>query len=64
MQVTLKELAPLLVSRVASGGCLVLSGVLCEQAVGVSETFASHGIALSEASTKAGWTMLVGRKLK
>lgn len=59
---TLQELAPLLIERVSSGGILLLSGILAEQATAVTEVFAVHGMVMSMASVQSGWVLLSGRK--
>jgi ribosomal protein L11 methyltransferase len=60
----LKLLAPALLSRVAPGGALVLSGVLERQAGEVIEAYrsADPGVALSVWATDEGWVCLAGRR--
>lgn len=57
----LKLMAPMLGGRVASGGSLVLSGVLARQADEVIAAYALH-IALSVWAERDGWVALAGRK--
>lgn len=57
---TLKQLAPMLCSRVSSDGVLVLCGILAEQAAAVATVFARHGIKMEGAAVQAGWSLLVG----
>ena len=57
----LKVLAPLLVGLVASGGRLVLSGVLERQAAEVAAAYAPT-IVLVPWRTDAGWVCLAGRR--
>jgi ribosomal protein L11 methyltransferase len=60
----LKLLAPALVSRVAPGGALVLSGVLERQADEVIEAYrsAAPGVPLSVWNAEEGWVCLAGRR--
>lgn len=60
----LKLLAPALLSRVAPGGALVLSGVLERQAGEVIEAYrrADSGVALSLWGADEGWVCLAGRR--
>jgi len=60
----LKLLAPALLSRVAPGGALVLSGVLERQAGEVIEAYraADPGVALSVWAADEGWVCLAGRR--
>ncbi|VFR38066.1 Ribosomal protein L11 methyltransferase [plant metagenome] len=57
----LKVLAPMLAGRVASGGHLVLSGVLARQAEEVAAAYAPW-IALSVWQTRDGWVCLHGQR--
>ncbi|MGB6007078.1 50S ribosomal protein L11 methyltransferase [Castellaniella sp.] len=57
----LKVLAPMLSSRVASGGWLVLSGVLERQADEVAEAYAPW-MALRVWAARDGWVCLAGHK--
>jgi ribosomal protein L11 methyltransferase len=61
----LKLLAPALLSRVAPGGALVLSGVLERQATEVIEAYrvADPGVRLSVWGADEGWVCLAGRRL-
>ncbi|MDB5776584.1 MAG: ribosomal protein methyltransferase [Herbaspirillum sp.] len=52
-------MAPMLASRVAAGGALVLSGVLAEQADDVIAAYAPH-IALRVSGELDGWVVLTG----
>ncbi len=57
----LVELAPLLASRVAPGGTLVLAGVLSEQAAAVAKAY--RGLApLAVDAEREGWVRLVGSR--
>lgn len=60
----LKLLAPALLSRVAAGGALVLSGVLERQADEVIEAYrcADPGVPLSVWGADEGWVCLAGRR--
>ena len=60
----LKLLAPALLSRVAPGGALVLSGVLERQSDEVIEAYrgADPGVALSVWAADEGWVCLAGRR--
>jgi ribosomal protein L11 methyltransferase len=60
----LKLLAPALLSRVAPGGALVLSGVLERQADEVIEAYrcADPGVPLSAWGADEGWVCLAGRR--
>lgn len=57
----LKVLAPMLANRVASGGWLVLSGVLERQAQEVAQAYAPW-LALSVWRAREGWVCLAGRR--
>lgn len=57
----LKVMAPMLSSRVAAGGFLVLSGVLAPQVQDVAQAYADW-IDLSVYGEREGWVCLVGRK--
>jgi ribosomal protein L11 methyltransferase len=57
----LKLMAPLLSGKVASGGALVLSGVLARQADEVAAAYAPF-IALSVWQERDGWVALYGRR--
>ena len=57
----LKLMAPMLSGRVASGGAMVLSGVLARQADEVIAAYAPH-IKLSVWAEREGWVALAGRK--
>lgn len=56
----LKLMAPMLAGRVASGGAMVLSGVLARQADEVIAAYAPH-IALTVWAEHEGWVALAGR---
>lgn len=58
----LKVLAPMLAGRVASGGTLVLSGVLERQAADVAQAYAPW-IALQVWQAREGWVCLTGQRL-
>ncbi len=60
----LKLLAPALLSRVAPGGAVALSGVLERQAAEVIEAYrtADPGVPLSVWSADQGWVCLAGRR--
>lgn len=60
----LKLLAPMLLARVASGGALVLSGILERQADELIAAYAAHDPALPLAVAEAedGWVCLAGRR--
>jgi ribosomal protein L11 methyltransferase len=57
----LKLMAPMLASRVAQGGAVVLSGMLARQADELIASYAPY-IALSVAAEREGWVALAGRK--
>jgi len=57
----LKLMAPMLVSRVANGGALVLSGILARQTDELIASYAPY-ITLSVAAEREGWVALAGRK--
>jgi len=57
----LKLMAPMLASRVAQGGAVVLSGILARQADELIASYAPY-IALSVAAEREGWVALAGRK--
>jgi len=57
----LKVLAPMLSSRVRSGGTLVLSGVLERQALEVAEAYAPW-LPMTVWQARDGWVCLAGRK--
>ncbi|MSP61153.1 MAG: 50S ribosomal protein L11 methyltransferase [Myxococcales bacterium] len=56
---TLTALAPSLCARVAPGGRLVASGILCEQADAVAAVLCAHGLTLSGSRDEEGWRGLV-----
>lgn len=58
----LKELAPLLVSRLRKGGFIAMSGVLITQAPQLIQHYAKFGISMYDAQVKDGWALVVGRK--
>jgi len=58
----LKVLAPLLVSRVRSGGELVLAGILESQAEGVAAAYAGV-MDLAPVAAREGWVLLAGRRV-
>ncbi len=62
----LKLLAPALLSRVAPGGSLVLSGVLARQAEEVIEVYrkADAAVELSVWNTEEGWVCIAGARKK
>ena len=55
----LKEMAPSLALRVAKGGCLVLSGILENQAAAVEDAFMAEGLPKADWVVEAGWAALV-----
>ena len=57
----LKVLAPLLVSHVASGGSLVLAGILERQADELKEAYAPW-CALDVADTEDGWILMTAKR--
>jgi ribosomal protein L11 methyltransferase len=57
----LKVLAPMLSTRVRSGGCLVLSGVLERQALEVAQAYAPW-LPMTVWQARDGWVCLAGRK--
>lgn len=57
----LKVMAPMLSGKVASGGALVLSGVLARQAEEVAAVYAPY-IALTVWQERDGWVALVGHR--
>ncbi len=59
----LRALAPLLSSRVRSGGYLVLAGILDRQAVEVVDSYAPW-VELAAFEPHAGWTSLVGQRTR
>lgn len=58
----LKDLAPLLTSRLKTGGRIALAGLLVSQAVELVELYQMHGVALQESKVQDGWALLVGVK--
>ncbi|PXF49975.1 Ribosomal protein L11 methyltransferase [Gracilariopsis chorda] len=58
----LKHLAGELVRRMKSGACIALSGVLCSQAVEVTESYQGEGVTLQQAEVDDGWALLIGTK--
>jgi ribosomal protein L11 methyltransferase len=56
----LKVLAPLLCSRVAAGGALVLAGILERQAEELQQAYAPYG-QLQVADTEDGWVLMTAR---
>ena len=57
----LRMLAPLLSSQARSGGWIVLSGILEQQAAGVIEAY-TQWAALEVAEHDSGWVLLVGKR--
>jgi len=57
----LKLMVPMLASRVAQGGAVLLSGILARQADELIASYAPY-IALSVAAEREGWVALAGRK--
>jgi ribosomal protein L11 methyltransferase len=57
----LKLMAPMLASRVANGGALVLSGILARQTDELIASYAPY-IRLTVAAEREGWVALAGRK--
>lgn len=57
----LKLMAPMLASRVAPGGAMVLSGILARQTDELIDCYAPY-VELSIAAEREGWIALVGRK--
>ena len=55
----LKEMAPAIALRVADGGCLVLSGILNEQAAAVEDAFMAQGLPKAEWLTEENWVALL-----
>ena len=55
----LKVLAPMLAARVQSGGCIVLSGILAEQAEEMRALY-SEWFSMHPAKIEEGWTCLSG----
>jgi ribosomal protein L11 methyltransferase len=58
----LKLLAPLLISLVAPGGRLALSGVLERQIDEVCDSYKSHGMMMQAYAVRDGWACLAGVK--
>ncbi len=57
----LKLLAPALIARVATGGALVLSGILERQADEVASIYATLGVPMHVAAVRDGWVCLASR---
>ena len=57
----LVTLAPLLAAKTVAGGCVVLSGILAEQAAAVSRTY-SEWYDMEMPLVAEGWALLVGRR--
>jgi ribosomal protein L11 methyltransferase len=57
----LKLMAPMLASRVATGGAMVLSGILARQTDELIASYAPY-ITLAVAAEREGWVALAGRK--
>jgi ribosomal protein L11 methyltransferase len=57
----LKLMAPMLASRVAPGGAMVLSGILARQTDELIASYAPY-ITLAVAAEREGWIALAGRK--
>ncbi|MCK9240862.1 50S ribosomal protein L11 methyltransferase [Desulfocurvus sp.] len=55
----LKVMAPQLRARVAPGGCLVLSGILTEQADSVADAYTALGLPAPRRENSGEWTALV-----
>ncbi|WP_438266361.1 50S ribosomal protein L11 methyltransferase [Desulfolutivibrio sulfoxidireducens] len=55
----LVAMAPHLAARVATGGVLILSGILAEQAEGVAEAYAKTGLERPEVRQSGEWAALV-----
>lgn len=59
----LKAMASEIIAKVKEGGCLVLSGILNEQAEAVAEVYTGLGLPTPETRTKGEWTALIWRAL-
>jgi ribosomal protein L11 methyltransferase len=59
----LKAMAPELRARVAPGGCLVLSGILTEQADAVAEAYMALGLPAPRRENSGEWTALVWERV-
>lgn len=59
----LKDMAADIIKRVKPGGCLVLSGILNEQADSVAETYIALGLPKPEYASQGEWTALTWDKL-
>ncbi|HKG77089.1 MAG TPA: 50S ribosomal protein L11 methyltransferase, partial [Beijerinckiaceae bacterium] len=55
-------LAPALAQVLASGGALILSGLLARDVPGVLSAYAAQGLALERRSDLDGWATLVLRR--
>jgi len=60
----LMGLAPDIAGALASGGHVILSGILDEQAETVTAVFTEKGLKVSPQPSLSGWTSLIGRKPK
>ncbi|MGB0905760.1 MAG: 50S ribosomal protein L11 methyltransferase, partial [Mangrovicoccus sp.] len=58
----LMELAPEISMNLQKGGVAILSGLLVEQAEGITQAYASHGLALEHREDLGEWTALTLRK--
>jgi len=58
----LMGLAPDIANALASGGKVILSGILDEQAETVIEAFTKKGLKVSPQPSLSGWTSLLGKK--
>ena len=59
----LSQLAPIMAAHAASGGHIILSGLLNSQAEEISEIYQAHGYMLSNQKTITEWTTLTLRKV-
>lgn len=58
----LQQLAPVIAPLVKTGGDLVLSGILAEQAEAVMNAYRERGFVFEPPAEREGWVRLVGRK--
>ncbi len=59
----LKDLATEIIARVASGGCLVLSGLLATQADSVEEAYVAQGLPAARREVEGEWAALIWERL-